>query len=97
MLAPIGILTPHSLGASVKKVRIDGKEKPQPVSRFLAGAKFGTYHRKRLAAMEPVACQLHQTEKFLRVDDGHMKNPASVERLAGAKSAPAGAWRSRRG
>ena len=31
----------------------------------------------------------NQTEQPLRVDDGRMKNPASVGRLAGAKSAPA--------
>jgi hypothetical protein len=64
---------------------VRAKQKPQPVSRFLAGAKSGTYNRKRRP--EARRSQLHQTEELLRVDDGDMKSPSQLAALAGAKFA----------
>jgi hypothetical protein len=53
-----------------------------------AGAKLRTYSRKRLARYLAKRLRLHQTEKFLRVDDGRMKSPSRAGGLAGAKSMP---------
>src|SRR5215469_17400003 len=41
--------------------------------------------KDRLSARHRGRSRLHQTEELLLVDDGHMKSPSPVGRLAGAK------------